>query len=171
MRNYNFASSFAFLGPQITISKMAARCHLGKPNFSKQLSLNVSQHVILEFFLYEESNYACFCIVRISFNHIQDGHQMTSLKKHFNSLYAMENYKVCLLKRFLVCGTHSEFSLKKPNPRCPPNGIFKRMLFVVIEHYEISRFFDFWNGLNNEFSSRINSTLQTYSCVCVRSPE
>ena len=53
-----------------------------------------------------------FCIVRTSNNHIQDGHQTPSFKKYFNSLYAMENDKTCLLRRFLVCRNHSECSLK-----------------------------------------------------------
>ena len=45
------------------------------------------------------------------------------------------------------------------------------MLFIVIEPYGISHFWNFWNGLNNELSSRIYSTLQTCTRVCVWSPE
>ena len=33
------------------------------------------------------------------------------LKKIAYSLFAMENYKICLLRRFLVCRNHSEYSL------------------------------------------------------------
>ena len=44
------------------------------------------------------------------------------------------------------------------------------MLFIVIEPYEVSRFWVFWNGLYNELSSRIYSIMQTCPCVYVLSP-
>ena len=53
MRNPFLQVVLHFEVPKITISKMAVRCHLGKPNFSKYLSLNVVQIVILEGFWYE----------------------------------------------------------------------------------------------------------------------
>ena len=53
-----------------------------------------------------------FCIMRYSKYPFQDGRQTPSLKIIFYSLCLIENYKVRLLRRVLVCGNHSECSPK-----------------------------------------------------------